>query len=69
MPPGAAIELIRGDAGKHFDPALPDLLLVHFDEVLAIRAEYWDAGSTSRDGDPECACESWTPLVELTSYA
>ena len=35
-----ALELIKKEKGKHFDPELVDILLQHLDEILEIRQRY-----------------------------
>ncbi|MDH5258321.1 MAG: response regulator [Gammaproteobacteria bacterium] len=35
-----AIELIKEERGKHFDPKLVDIFLEHLDEIVAIREKY-----------------------------
>ncbi len=38
----AAAQLIRKEAGKHFDPDLVEIFFKHFDEIVAIQSEYAD---------------------------
>ncbi|MDC0673537.1 response regulator [Nannocystis radixulma] len=39
----AALDLMRKNAGSHFDPHLTEVFLLHIDEVLAIRDRFADA--------------------------
>jgi putative two-component system response regulator len=45
--PEKAAQLIREEAGKHFDPALVEIFFGHFDEILTIQRELVDKIKTS----------------------
>jgi len=44
MPIEKAIDILRQDSGKHFDPRLVDIFLENMDNVLAIRRRFPDSG-------------------------
>jgi response regulator RpfG family c-di-GMP phosphodiesterase len=43
MPPDTALELLKKDRGRHFDPRLLDLFVDQLDEILL-------AGNTGKNG-------------------
>ena len=42
MPVAEAVELMRGNAGPQFDPAVLDCLIAALPELVAVRSEHAD---------------------------